>query len=168
MNIGVGDTVYYGSNKNSMLGKIKYMRNGGNTYGDCSIISVDNSSFTHSGQVYTDTGKAYVNGTLDPAVGATVCKYGKSSGYSYGTILEKNTSVSSTYFDGSTRGITICTSNKNPQPGDSGGAVFVKSGPYVKICGIFNGGATSGPATMFYTPVYYVTSQGFTVKTVTN
>ena len=165
-NVGVNNSIYYGSG-NTEIGKVRVIETGDNTYGDFSICTIENSNFNNSGQVKTNAGSVYVNGTIVPTVGTTVYKYGKVTGYRTATVFETYTTTKG-FNGGYTYGVTICNNASGDSGhGDSGGPVYVKSGSYAKICGIFDGGASKGSYyTIYFTPISYITARGFVVKKV--
>ena len=146
-------------------------------YGDYSIITL-NSNYTPVNKVYSSGGgTATITGcSYYPSVGTSIYKYGKSTGYAYGSINNSDVTVNINDGLGNTylvKGL-YATSIRNSSGstcidlGDSGGPVFLLNNSSYKIAGIVTGkvnNQTSTYQTMYFTPIDYVTGLGFTVKT---
>jgi streptogrisin C len=112
-----------------------------------------NSQWTPRGVVnHYDGTTVNVAGSQEAAIGAAVCRSGRTSGWHCGTILGKNESV--TYQEGTVNGMT--RTNACAEPGDSGGSWL--SGQQAQ--GVTSGGSgdCSRGGTIWFFPVNVILS----------
>lgn len=125
-----GQTVNIGS---TSLGKFTASKFPGN---DRAWVTV-NASHTLAGNVSNYSGGTVaVKGSTEAAVGAALCRSGRTTGYKCGTIRSKNVSVN--YPQGAVNGLTetnVCTGG-----GDSGGSWITSAG---QAQGVTSGGVLS-------------------------
>jgi len=99
-----------------------------------------------------------ITGSTEAAVGASVCKYGATTGWQCGTIQGKNQTI--TFPEGTLTGLTrtnVCT-----EPGDTGGP-FV-SGTQAQGVLVAGSGNCSSGGTSYFLPVNRVLSMyGLTI-----
>ncbi|MFD1044372.1 alpha-lytic protease prodomain-containing protein, partial [Kibdelosporangium lantanae] len=112
-----------------------------------------NSQWTPRGVVnHYDGTTVNVAGSQEAAVGAAVCRSGRTSGWHCGTILGKNESV--TYQEGTVNGMT--RTNACAEPGDSGGSWLAGQ----QAQGVTSGGSgdCSQGGTIWFFPVNVILS----------
>jgi len=82
---------------------------------------------------YYDTGKTRaVNSVANPVVGANVCKFGRTTGFTCDEIQSLNNTV--TYDDGGVTGSQVQTNEGNAKVGDSGGPWFYGNAAFGLTC----------------------------------
>lgn len=134
-----------------------------------------NSGHTLTPSVYGyGNGDVAVRGSTEAAIGAALCRSGRTTGWHCGTIRSKNVTVSYTdqttgQPDGTVTGLTRTTACA--QPGDSGGSFITSAG---QAQGVLSGGSGSCPAgrvsngagTTYFTPIRSILSiYGLTLRT---
>ncbi|MEV6637640.1 ricin-type beta-trefoil lectin domain protein [Actinoplanes sp. NPDC051470] len=92
-------------------------------------------------------GNVTVAGSQDAAVGSSICRSGRTTGWRCGTLLGRNETV--TYPQGSVSGLS--RSNACAEPGDSGGS-WISGNQAQGVTSGGSGNCTSG-ATMWFQPV---------------
>ncbi len=169
------DTILYNG---SAIGTVEYQRlnknpNGSGTeiMGDFSIVLL-NSSQTITNTVMGTDGIKQITGTYSSLPeGTTIYKYGATTGYGYGTVLESAISSKTTYNlsdeDGNVLGTCYVaglyrSSMSALDHGDSGGPVYIKSGSSYLLHGIVTAKINSY---LYSTPIFFPVDQGFSVKT---
>lgn len=163
-----GDAIKYNSYTGSTIGTVNYHRYYNNGTGDFEIIKVTNtSSFDTTNQI---TSSYSVTGTYpDPPVNTVLKYYSRvtNTHFGYGVVNERNMII---VYDTlpTIKGLTqIKVTYGDCNLGDSGGPVFQEtSSGCVNYCGVIHGKKLSGGYLYIaFTPLKYISSVGFSVKT---
>jgi streptogrisin C len=159
-----GDTVHYLVNRRTVSASIGSFQASSFPNGDKAWVQV-NSSQTLLPVVSASGGDVGVAGSLEAAIGANVCRSGRTTGWHCGTIEAKNVTVQ--YPDESVSGLTqvhVCA-----EGGDSGGSFITTPG---QAQGVLSGGNYSckgkqaSLATSFFQPINPILqSYGLTLMT---
>lgn len=155
----VGSTIIAGGKE---IGELVYKQYTAGELGDYAIIELNgNADFSH---IIGNSTHGYT--TVDdgmypyPAVGTIVTRYGAKSGYSYGTVVETNVSI--TPFGNSydqVRGLVkVSLLEGQSILGDSGGPYLVGNA----FCGVHHGSNNSNSNIMYFTPYSIIAQSGFT------
>jgi streptogrisin C len=141
------------------------MPDGNETGPDRGWVQVD-STHTLSASVYGyGSGDVTVHGSTEAAVGAALCRSGRTSGWRCGAIRTKNVTVSyvddTGQPDGTVTGLTQTTACA--EGGDSGGSFITSAG---QAQGVLSGGSGSckgrqgrtGGGNSYYTPINSILS----------
>lgn len=145
---------------------------GSDRLGDFGILYTTSSLYYSTNLTYVDKGQttstiAYYYNHSDYPEGATLCKYGISTGYTEGKVAGTSYIEYQNGFENlEIKGIISVKSTEGPlsAPGDSGGPVWAKAKNGSKILmGVVSGSNYSqGYYYMYVSPLYLATSQGFT------
>lgn len=141
------------------------MPTGTGTGPDRGWVKVD-STHTLSASVYGyGSGDVTVRGSTEAAVGASLCRSGRTSGWHCGTIRSKNQTVSYSDDDGNPDGTVtgLTRTNACSEGGDSGGSFITSAG---QAQGVLSGGSGScsgsqgnpGGGNSYYTPIKAILS----------
>ena len=153
----VGASVWLDS---ELIGTVAGIQYADGESGDFSIIELSSGEMSHkigssSNGYIVITGGTYLN----PAIGTYVTKYGKTTGYSYGTVTDTNVSIAPAtdmVVTGMTRASVF--QGTGSLPGDSGGPYLVGDA----FCGVHHGQLTTDNAVVFFTPYSLISTDGFT------
>lgn len=160
-NTTVGSSVLFNGNTIGTVVKVQYANN---QFGDYSIIKLDNIDPSHKIGSSNNGYIAISGGTyLSPAVGTYVTKYGFQTGYSYGSVISTNVSI--TTDSGITvKGMTkvLLSQGGGSIPGDSGGPYLVGDA----FCGVHHGHNTSNNNFLYFTPYSVISAGGFTATSM--
>lgn len=157
----VGDTIKYSSSSGTTIGTVKVHVYSDESKGDYEIVSVS-SSFSPSATI---NNTYYVTGYRTTLTTNTVVKFFSRTAkkFYYGTIETPNMYK----MDGNGNVIyglaSVVATSGNAASGDSGGPVFVTGEGGEDICGTISAVESSY---LYFSPVSYPISKGFTVKTV--
>ena len=161
----VSNSIFYNGTAIGKIRKVKYTDQG---YGDYSISTLYSGNPRYPYVKYASAGQTkYVSGFRATASGASIARYGAASGYGYGVVSITNYTVKFDEKNGETttvKGLTMASqpsgSNK-AEHGDSGGCVYTQGSPTYVTGIISGGGPILGVDYLAYTPIAYVTDQGF-------
>jgi streptogrisin C len=108
---------------------------------DDALVNVDPNNWNQGPWVWTYPGIITINGWVDPLVGSTICKSGRTTQVTCGVITLKNESV--TFPQGTVQSLT--RHNACVERGDSGGSNYTNQAPGVLAVGTTTGASLTIP-----------------------
>ncbi len=159
----VDDEMFYNG---TAIGKIVKSKYGNFQYGDYSITTLYSGNPRYP-YVKSSSSTKYVSGFRATTSGASIARYGASTGYGFGVVSITNYTVKYTENNGDTttvKGLTVASQpvdSPKAAKGDSGGCVYTQGSPTYVTGIISGGGPILGIDYLLYTPIAYVTDQGF-------